>query len=211
MLITSYNPVALGDVLIMTTAQATASEQKAVRFGDLIQIQRRDNDQVVGYNLFNASKHLTALAGSGQVTLTEEQVAQINQLLSAAQQPATLKADRAPKFVIGHVLEMKAHPDSDHLQITQVDVGQEKPLQIVCGAPNIQAGQKVVVALVGAMMPSGKLIWPGKLRGVASFGMICSPRELALANAPARRGIMVLAHDAVVGQAFDFQGQYQFA
>lgn len=195
----------------MTTAQATASEQKAVRFGDLVQIQRRDNDQVVGYNLFNASTYLSDLKGQGQVFLTAAQVEQINALLQQAQQPQRLSADLTPKFVVGEVLEMKAHPDSDHLKITKVAVGQAEPLQIVCGAPNVQAEQKVVVALVGAMMPSGKLIWPGKLRGVASYGMICSPRELGLANAPARRGIMVLDHKTPVGQAFDFQAHYEFA
>ena len=75
-------------------------------------------------------------------------------------------------------------------------------LQIVCGAPNIEAGQKVVVAKPGAMMPDGMMIWPGTLRGVDSYGMICSARELHLPNAPEKKGILVLPEDAVVGEVF---------
>jgi tRNA-binding protein len=97
---------------------------------------------------------------------------------------------------------MVAHPDSDHLHICQVNVG-EKTVQIVAGAPNVAVGLKTIVALPGAMMPSGSLIFPGKLRGEDSHGMMCSPRELALPNAPQKRGIIELAADAVVGQAFN--------
>lgn len=83
----------------------------------------------------------------------------------------------------------------------KVDVSSEK-LQIVCGAPNVEAGQKVVVAKVGAVMPSGMVIKDAELRGVASSGMICSMRELNLPNAPQEKGIMVLSDDYKVGNAF---------
>ena len=76
-------------------------------------------------------------------------------------------------------------------------------MQIVAGAPNAAQGLKTIVALPGAMMPSGSLIFPGKLRGEDSFGMMCSPRELALPNAPQVRGIIELDDSAVVGEAFD--------
>jgi tRNA-binding protein len=83
-----------------------------------------------------------------------------------------------------------------------VDVGPET-LQIVCGAPNVDKGQKVVVAKTGAVMPSGMIIKDAVLRGVASSGMICSARELALPNAPQKRGILVLDDAAYqTGQAF---------
>ena len=73
----------------------------------------------------------------------------------------------------------------------------------VAGAPNASPGLKTIVALPGAMMPSGALIFPGKLRGEDSYGMMCSPRELALPNAPQKRGIIELDDSAVVGEAFD--------
>ena len=79
--------------------------------------------------------------------------------------------------VVGRVLSCEDHPNSDHLHVCSVDVGGEAPLQIVCGAPNVAAGQLVPVALEGARLPGGK-IKRGKLRGVESQGMICSGPEL---------------------------------
>ena len=81
------------------------------------------------------------------------------------------------KVVVGRVLKCEAHPNSDHLHVCSVDVGAQEPLQIVCGAPNVAAGQLVPVALEGARLPGGK-IKRGKLRGVESCGMICSGPEL---------------------------------
>ncbi len=82
--------------------------------------------------------------------------------------------------VVGRVLTCVDHPDSDHLHITTVDVGGEAPLQIVCGAPNVAAGQLVPVALVGARLPGGVKIKKGKMRGEVSEGMICSGQELGV-------------------------------
>ena len=79
--------------------------------------------------------------------------------------------------VVGHVLSCEPHPNSDHLHICMVDVGQEEPLQIVCGAPNVAAGQYVPAALDGAHLPGGK-IKKGKIRGEVSNGMLCSGPEL---------------------------------
>ena len=81
--------------------------------------------------------------------------------------------DAIKDIVVGHVLTKEAHPDSDHLAVCTVDAGQEEVLNIVCGAPNVAAGQKVPVALVGTTMPGGMVIKKAKLRGVPSFGMIC--------------------------------------
>jgi len=101
------------------------------------------------------------------------------------------------------IVEMVAHPDSDHLNICQVAVASDKTVQIVAGAPNARVGLKTIVALPGAMMPKGNLIFPGELRGEKSFGMMCSPRELHLPNAPQKRGVIELSEDQVVGTPFD--------
>ena len=82
--------------------------------------------------------------------------------------------------VVGRVLTCVPHPDSDHLHVTTVDVGEGEPLQIVCGAPNCEAGILVPVAKVGARLPGGVKIKKGKLRGVASEGMLCSSEELGV-------------------------------
>jgi phenylalanyl-tRNA synthetase beta chain len=101
------------------------------------------------------------------------------------------------KIVVGHVLERAVHPSSDHLSICKVDIGTGEILDIVCGAPNVAAGQKVPVAPVGTVMPGGLEIKKAKLRGQPSCGMICSERELALGEG--HEGIMVLDQDLVVG------------
>ncbi len=103
-------------------------------------------------------------------------------------------------LVIGEVLTCVAHPNSDHLHVTTVNVGQEEPLQIVCGAPNVAAGQKVVVALVGTTLYSGEesfTIKKSKIRGEESFGMICAEDEIGIGTS--HDGIIILPADAKVG------------
>ncbi|MEC1714970.1 phenylalanine--tRNA ligase subunit beta [Schinkia azotoformans] len=82
--------------------------------------------------------------------------------------------------VVGHVLECSKHPEADKLNICQVDLGEEEPKQIICGAPNVAAGQKVIVAKIGAVLPGNFKIKKAKLRGEASNGMICSLQELGI-------------------------------
>src|SRR5579863_10210311 len=93
-------------------------------------------------------------------------------------------------FVVGHVLERQKHPDADRLNVCMVDIGGSTPSQIVCGAPNVAAGQTVGVARPGAVMPDGMKLKKAKLRGVESNGMILSERELQLSDE--HTGIMVL-------------------
>jgi len=97
------------------------------------------------------------------------------------------------KVVIGHVSQVAPHPDADRLRVCTVDVGGDAPATIVCGAPNVSAGQFVPVALPGARMPGGMKIKAGKLRGVRSEGMICSEKELELGEG--QEGILVLSAD----------------
>nr|WP_314234738.1 phenylalanine--tRNA ligase subunit beta [uncultured Campylobacter sp.] len=97
--------------------------------------------------------------------------------------------------VVGLVKSKRRHENSDHLNVCEVDVGKQS-LQIVCGAKNVEAGQYVAVSLIGAVLPSGLEIKPAKLRGVESFGMICSATELGLAKT--NDGIMVL--DSSIGE-----------
>ena len=99
--------------------------------------------------------------------------------------------------VVAEVLECEDHPNSDHLHITKVNDGTGEPLTVVCGAPNVAAGQKVLFARVGAVLPGDFKIKKSKIRGVESFGMICAEDELGLGTG--HDGIMVLPEDAVVG------------
>ena len=101
---------------------------------------------------------------------------------------------------VGKVLTCEMHPNSDHLHVTTVDLGREEPSQIVCGAPNVAAGQKVIVADLGCVLYDGDkefVIKKSKLRGVDSCGMICAEDEIGIGNS--HDGIIVLPEDAPVG------------
>jgi len=101
---------------------------------------------------------------------------------------------------VGKVLTCEAHPNSDHLHVTTVDLGKGEPSQIVCGAPNVAAGQKVIVADLGCVLYDGDqefVIKKSKLRGVESNGMICAEDEIGVGTS--HEGIIVLPEDAVVG------------
>ena len=108
----------------------------------------------------------------------------------------------APDFsnvFVAEVLSVQKHPDADRLNICSVNVGEAEPLQIVCGAPNVAAGLKVPCARVGAELPGDFKIKKAKVRGVESFGMLCSTDELGLP--PDVDGLLILPADAPVGMS----------
>ncbi|NNF22247.1 MAG: phenylalanine--tRNA ligase subunit beta, partial [Saprospiraceae bacterium] len=118
-------------------------------------------------------------------------------------------------IVIGKVIEAFPHPNADKLSLTKVDIGQEDLLQIVCGAPNVAADQKVLVATIGTTLYSDGEPWKikkGKIRGELSMGMICAEDELGLGTD--HSGIMVLPDDAEIGTPakdyFKFEDDYVF-
>jgi phenylalanyl-tRNA synthetase beta chain len=120
--------------------------------------------------------------------------------VDALEEVQTIKGGLKGLYV-GKVLTCEAHPDSDHLHVTTVDLGKGEPQQIVCGAPNVAAGQKVIVADLGCVLYDGDkefTIKKSKLRGVESFGMICAEDEIGVGTS--HDGIIVLPEDAPVGQ-----------
>jgi phenylalanyl-tRNA synthetase beta chain len=98
---------------------------------------------------------------------------------------------------VGHVLERRQHPNADRLSVCSVDLGEATPATIVCGAPNVAAGQKVAVAVPGVTLPDGTKLKKSKIRGEVSEGMICSARELGLGDD--QSGILVLDPNAKIG------------
>ena len=201
-MIFTYNKEFVGDVLMVIVADNEGAKVTFERKGNVTRIFREDTQQTIAWNIFQASEYLD-INQVGQVTLTDQDVAKLNQELQKEGFTEELVNDHEPKFVVGEIVEMVAHPDSDHLNICQVQVAADKTVQIVAGAPNARVGLKTIVALPGAMMPKGNLIFPGELRGEKSFGMMCSPRELQLPNAPQKRGIIELSDTETVGTAFD--------
>lgn len=107
----------------------------------------------------------------------------------------------APSFsgvVVGCVVELSPHPNTDRLQVARVDIGQGEALQIVCGAPAVRVDMRAPVALLGAVLPGGVEILASELRGVASQGMLCSARELGLTDSS--EGLLALPADSPVGE-----------
>lgn len=103
------------------------------------------------------------------------------------------------KVVVGRVMSLIPHPNADRLRVATVDAGEVEPLQIVCGAPNVAVGMCVPTALIGAVLPGGLAIKKSKLRGIESQGMLCSAKELGLAETSA--GLLSLSVDSRPGQS----------
>ncbi|MFF5994219.1 YtpR family tRNA-binding protein [Lysinibacillus sp. KU-BSD001] len=196
----AYNKQYVGDVLLVQLATEAIVKTVVEKKGDIVILKEEATGEVKGFNLFNASKYV-ALDVQGNVEVTPELVEKLKAAIDENGADLSLDVDFSPKFVVGYVEEKEKHPNADKLSVCKVNVGDDT-LQIVCGAPNVEAGQKVVVAKIGAVMPSGLLIKAGNLRGVDSFGMLCSARELAIPGAPEVKGILVLEEDAEVGSAF---------
>lgn len=189
-----YNKKMLGETLLVTIK---SSEKTTYEDKKNITLIKDDSGNLVGLNIFNVEN--LNLSGEGNITLTEEQKEKLLTRLEKNGIKIDLDGTNEEYFVVGEVLTKEKHPDADKLSVTTVNIGTEEPLQIVCGASNVATGQKVVVATIGAMMPSGLLIKKSKLRGVESNGMLCSKRELGLPVDEEVKGILVLDNDIKVG------------
>lgn len=202
-MIFSFNEAVFGDCLIVLLKNAN-EQCKVKTVGNVVALYNAQGE-VSGYNFFNVKKNLPSLAGKkGQVFPTASEIDQLNAMLFDCGFETLLnQEENRPHIVTGYVKTCVEHPDSDHLHITEVEVNGGQVLQIVCGAPNIEAGQHVVVATPGSMMPDGTCIWAGELRGVPSAGMICSAKELHLKNASQERGILVLPQNTAIGVPFE--------
>ena len=195
-----YNAEGVGDTLLISSKDVTREEVGHETFGDVVRIFNQETKETTGFNIFNASTYMK-IEENGSVPLSETIVQDISEIFNRNGVSETLTVDLSPKFVVGYVKEKEKHPNADKLNICQVDVGDET-LQIVCGAPNVDQGQYVVVAKVGAVMPSGLIIKDAELRGVPSSGMICSAKELDLPDAPSEKGILVLEGSHQAGEPF---------
>ncbi|HEO3295642.1 TPA: DUF4479 and tRNA-binding domain-containing protein [Streptococcus agalactiae] len=201
-MIFTYNREHVGDTLMVIVKDSQGAKLDVDRREQVARVYLQDSKETVAWNIFEVSS-LIAIEGVGQVTLSDQDIKILNAELLKEGFEDSLVNNIEPTFVVAQIKEMIDHPDSDHLHICQVEINDGKTVQIVCGAPNASVGLKTVAALPGAMMPNGSLIFPGKLRGEDSFGMLCSARELALPNAPQVRGIIELSDQVIVGESFD--------
>lgn len=192
-----YNYHTIGDVLLIISDLET-KPNRVIKNGDVTSLYL--DDKLIGINIFKISNVLKIKSNGLIVLPLKEMIDVINNILINAN-VETLEYKKESGFKVGKVLTCEEHPDSDHMHVLTVDIGSEV-LDIVCGAPNVKEGQKVVVATLGTTMFDGKKIIPSSLRGIKSNGMLCSPRELHLEGAPNVRGILVLDDDAIIGEDF---------
>lgn len=192
-----YNYHTIGDVLLIISDLET-KPNRVIKNGDVTSLYL--DDKLIGINIFNISNVLKIKSNGLIVLPLKKMIDIINNILINAN-VETLEYKKESGFKVGKVLTCEEHPDSDHMHVLTVDIGSEV-LDIVCGAPNVKEGQKVVVATLGTTMFDGKKIVPSSLRGIKSNGMLCSPRELHLEGAPNVRGILVLDDDAIIGEDF---------
>lgn len=137
--------------------------------------------------------------------LTPQEIAEAMTSIGIEVDSVSEEEKLCPEVVVAEVKECVMHPDSDHLHVTKVDDGTGELITVVCGAPNVAAGQKVLFARIGAVLPGDFKIKKSKIRGVESFGMICAEDELGIGND--HSGIKVLPADAPVGvTARDYLG-----
>ncbi len=132
-----------------------------------------------------------------EINIPPEKLAEVLTMRSFEVEEIIYQGEGLDRVVVGEILEVKEHSDADRLNLVKVNVDKDKILDIVCGAPNVEIGQKVAVALVGAELPGGFKIEKRKVRGVESCGMICAEDELGIGDE--HKGIMVLDKSLEVG------------
>ncbi len=193
-----YNYKTIGDVLLIIFDQRENPDE-VIKQDDVVVIKK--NKKIIGINIFNISK-IMKIKANGFIPLLDDKVLDvINHILENHNLPI-LEKQKNSGFVVAKITNIEEHPDSDHLHICNVDVGEDKELQIVCGAFNAKKDLICVCALPYAFMPSGKQIIPGKLLGIDSNGMLCSGRELSLDGYENKRGLLELDDTYKIGSDF---------
>lgn len=150
-----------------------------------------NNDDIVGVNIFNLPANFSFKPGL--IYPTQE-------LIDYIQKATKLTFVKEVNFVVGEVVSCEDIPES-HLHKCVVNDGHTN-YDIVCGASNVKAGIKIVMAKANTIMPNGKRLVPGKLMGYASNGMICSARELKIATSKEEHGVMILDNSYTTGEEF---------
>lgn len=189
-----YHTLGFSDVLLVrfdkTPVFTNQKENDLVTLFDEAQ-------NLLGYNVLQASTHFTALEDKGYFT-SEAMQKQFNVFL-VEQGKEGIAYDNQEKFVVGSILQCDPHPGSSKLHVCRVDIG-ESVATIVCGASNVRESLRVVVALPKATLPNGKMIEHSEVMGIVSEGMLCSFKELQIPSE--RTGIIELDDSCLIGTAF---------
>ena len=193
-----YNYEKLGDVLLIVMESNTIpNEVKTIK--DVVALYK--DDRLIGINIFNISK-IIKIKANGYIPLINEDILKIINNILVNSGLEALPYQNESGFRVAKILEIEEHPDSEHLHICTVDIGEKENLQIVCGAFNARKDLVCVCATPYTFMPNGQQIIPNKLLGVDSYGMLCSGRELSLEGYEGKRGLLELDEKYEVGKDF---------
>ena len=193
-----YDYETIGDVLLVVI-KPTVIPTKEVKINDVVALYNKD--ELIGINIFNISK-VIKIKAKGLIPLINVDILNvINHILENANLEK-LPIQIESGFRVAKIVDIDEHPDSEHLHICMVDIGDKEPLQIVCGASNARKDLVCVCATPFTFMPNGQQIIPNKLLGIQSNGMLCSGRELNLEGYEGKRGLLELSDEYKVGTDF---------
>lgn len=193
-----YNYKTIGDVLLIVF-ESNVNPDKVVKRDDLTVLYK--DGKIIGINLFNISE-IIKIKMNGLIPIINDRLLQVINNILANHDFPILEAKKESGFRVATILECEEHPESEHLHILKVDVGEKEPLDIVCGAYNARVGLKCVCATPFTFMPNGQQIIPSKLLGVQSNGMLCSGRELNLPGYAEKHGLLELDDNYNIGSDF---------
>lgn len=193
-----YDYESIGDVLLIVFDSNTIPNV-IKRDNDVVSLYK--DDKLIGINIFNISK-IMKIKAKGYIPLVSDRVLEVINTILKNSNVAELPAQKDSGFRVAKIVDIEEHPDSEHLHICTVDIGEKEPLQIVCGAFNARKDLICVCATPYTFMPNGQSIIPNKLLGIDSYGMLCSGRELNLEGYEGKRGLLELHESYAIGSDF---------
>lgn len=193
-----YDYESIGDVLLIVFDSNTIPNV-IKRDNDVVSLYK--DDKLIGINIFNVSK-IMKIKAKGYIPLVSDRVLEVINTILKNSNVAELPAQKDSGFRVAKIVDIEEHPDSEHLHICTVDIGEKEPLQIVCGAFNARKDLICVCATPYTFMPNGQSIIPNKLLGIDSYGMLCSGRELNLEGYEGKKGLLELDESYTLGSDF---------
>lgn len=193
-----YNYKTIGDILLIVF-KPSIKPDKIIKNGDVTALYK--DDELVGINIFDIGEIMKIHANGLIPILTKEMLKVINNILKNSGLDE-LEWQNESGFKIAKIVECEEHPESEHLHVLKVDIGEKELLDIVCGAKNAREGLICVCATPYTFMPNGEQIIPSKLLGIQSNGMLCSARELHLDGDFPLRGLLELDDKYSIGSDF---------
>ena len=193
-----YDYESIGDVLLIVFDSNTIPNV-IKRDNDVVSLYK--DDKLIWINIFNISK-IMKIKAKGYIPLVSDRVLEVINTILKNSNVAELPAQKDSGFRVAKIVDIEEHPDSEHLHICTVDIGEKEPLQIVCGAFNARKDLICVCATPYTFMPNGQSIIPNKLLGIDSYGMLCSGRELNLEGYEGKKGLLELDESYTLGSDF---------